>query len=76
MSTIKSIDLANIEEFKQVLFQMSPQEISKVIQVVESMKPELERRLMIRNEIESMVKTSGFSLKSLKLSRSSVKFKI
>lgn len=76
MSTIKSIDLANIEEFKQVLFQMSPQEISKVIHVVESMKPELERRLMIRNEIENMVKTSGFSLKSLKLSRSSVKFKI
>jgi hypothetical protein len=76
MSTIKSIDLANIEEFKQVLFQMSPQEISKVIHVVESMKPELEKRLMIRNEIENMVKTSGFSLKSLKLSRSSVKFKI
>jgi hypothetical protein len=76
MSTQNQVlDLADIDEFKKVLFQMNPQQIQTVITLVESMKPEIEKRIKVLSEIEIYVAQEGMTLQSLKLSNSNIHLK-
>jgi hypothetical protein len=76
MSTQKPVlDLADIDEFKKVLFQMNPQQIQTVIALVESMKPEIEKRINVLSELETYVAQEGMTFQSLKLSNSNIHLK-
>jgi hypothetical protein len=69
------LDLADIDEFKKVLFQMNPQQIQKIIALVDSMKPEIEKRISLLSEIEVYVAQEGMTFQSLKLSNSNIHLK-
>lgn len=76
MSVSKNtLDISNIDEFRQVLFQMNPQQIKNVIDLVESMKPELEKRIHVLSEIQEFVEQRNMSFKALKLSSPTIKLK-
>lgn len=67
------LDIADISEFQRVLFQMNPQQITKVVAAVDAMKPELQKRIAIRDSLEQFAIQHGCSLKSLQLTKSTIR---
>lgn len=73
--TLRKVDLADEDQFKNVLFQMSPDNLIKVISIVELMKEEVKKRLQIRDALEQFVLSNGLTLKNLSVTKTKVDIK-